>query len=317
LAGEWPRCARWKGTVTVKSKNALATIWGCFLLACGGGGNLGEDRATPTLPEAASEGVSLSPEATGVVMASIQVSPTHKVEFAHYPEERVFNVREWFHADQDDVRNTIKARVAADAPLAEIYHVMAGDQFDPAVAERLQQEDLNLEVVPEPRYPSTSPITLEEDLVDTAPIAAGLGVQRAPDVKPFSHCSGAQPQPPDSDIPWFEDNFCPAGTEYCGLFASEHRHTGATKTRFSESFHFNQGFCYDSQFFVQNKYFCISDLFSCISCTKNVQSGTVSPRFVVHQHWRREGTDACGEWPRWTVIHNLGSDLGMMHNIHN
>jgi len=258
---------------------------------------------------------SVAPETAGDVLAVLQLSPTHRLEFAQYPDLPAVNIREWLHADRDLPEDSMQARVSTDATMAETYIAMAGEQVDWKVAALLDAAE---EALNNGQRFDGRPTESESDGVAEPQALEEMNTREAGEnVGTLRQAACSEPASPlSTDAAWFARKFCPSGNEYCKTGLGSNTHTGAGRTKHSDSSHFNQNSCLSRSFSIQAYYNCIWDLFGCIHCTKTVSTGEVPVRTVLTQRWFWTDTDVCGDWPTWTAANSGYKVAGMMHDVH-
>jgi hypothetical protein len=90
----------------------------------------------PAAPESALADPQTSAE---TLLAEVQLSPTHRIEFVRKAHGEAVGVRETLHADLDGIETGLAAAgVEASMTLDEIYVIAAAGQIDWQVADRLR-----------------------------------------------------------------------------------------------------------------------------------------------------------------------------------
>jgi hypothetical protein len=147
-------------------------------------------------------------EESGQVVASIQLSPTHTVDFIDYGE--VARVREVFHAELDHGASmTLDKLQVGDRPLAEIYELLAANQMDVAASAKLRALD---ERLARASLPSSGFAPISQ--ATPAPAVPSELERRQGALLPSSCTEPAWNWA--GDATWYRQNFCTGSPNFCG-----------------------------------------------------------------------------------------------------
>jgi hypothetical protein len=309
-------------------------LWlaGSLLLGCSGAADV--ERQTsgeePGAFETTPEGNPLVLEQRGRVegaaaarsvrLATVELSPTHRVEFLHYPDQGVMAVKESMHADVDDVSASLSTRgVPEDATFDEIYVEVAGAGVDWAVVEELREVEASL---------AEGPVLAG---ADEAPALAD-GVDRADETQPevtrpenaggenvARTAQAACAEPAWDwvvDDQWFRSHFCDPSFQYCDTF--DPSHSDNRQNRYSRSWFFNQSHCSNATYELRHRYATACWLFGCTRRTFTLEYGTLLPRRYIGWLYSA-GRDASDQWHRWytSIVSAQGNFTAMSHHGYN
>jgi len=304
--------------VAVYSKLVLAIV-GSFLVGCLGGpselvgsGNAPAPQDAPAVP--------VLDAADAVLLAKLELSPTHRIEFRAFPKEGLLNVREWLHADADGMNKTYRARVAIDASMTEVYVAMAGEKVDWRVADLLGRAEQGLELN----------VTSETAGRSEAAVAPPVAAESAPSPSPAT--AGGEnlettlqancQEPTDfnwfADAQWFNANFWVPGTQFFKQAQAPLKDARGGHPQ-SDSSHFNESFCNNlASFHVKQEWACISGWpFESVRCSKFLAQGFIPARTVQSESWRKKNTDVDDNWPTFTVDINSATNFQALgHFVH-
>jgi hypothetical protein len=146
---------------------------------------------------------------SGEVVASLQLSPTHTIDFIDYGA--VARVREVYNADLDrDAPASLAKMQAGERPLAEIYELFAARKADAAVSAKLRALDERLA-----RLGVESPLSSPGGVQAPAVPSPGDDLEvRQGQLLPASCAEPAWNWA--GDATWYRQNFCTGSPAFCG-----------------------------------------------------------------------------------------------------
>ena len=293
----------------VSTKRRASSAWVGCLLAVACGGEL--PQQTSGAGTAATDSAAAEPQASPeTLLAEIQLSPTHRIEFVQKAHGAAVGVRETLHVDHDGIETGLAAAgVESSMPLDEIYVIAsaATGQVDWQVAERLRETQL--------RFDDAQPVNVElpgafTNLDGDAPSAVSESSDSPPvDVevanaaeKVATHQAAlcGEPSPFDwaLDELWFKQNFCRINFKYCDGLDPSHR--SGNQQKHAEAHYFNQSFCSNASWKLTYRFATACDPFGCTRRIFTADSGTLAPRTLTHEYWT-SGKGADGKYNQWTA----------------
>lgn len=249
----------------------------------GGSSSVSEEGAAPSTAQA-------------VILAKVELSDTHTVEFLSYPDARMVAVRETQSLDAAEP-SLAELGVRADEPLDQVYTKLAGAKADPRVARQLRDvqaaqvaEAAQLEATLDPEISAAH-------LPDSADSEAETLAVQAPEVGRTQQALCAEPAwdwPGDES--WFKSNFCGQNYQYCDTLDA--KHSATARSKYLQTVVFNQSHCSTASYHLTTRYASVCGFFTgCTRRTWTLASGTLAPRTYQRLSYAMSGKDANGEWP--------------------